>query len=330
MNKYIYILIFIIPLTFIGCAKTAEQKEIKKSKQGITIRLEGEVYPSQKEAIIAPMTGRIKQIFVKAGDKIKKNSLILSFETIVTQYDIEKTEQELSYLRQLKQFLSSSKKANINLALVNIAREKLEKLSKLRSKGYADTLEYTNAKELYASTLHSKYSEKESKIEKLHFVDEKINTIKNELLKLKHKLALSQIRSNFSGFVADIETQVGDYVAKGTKLGHIVDLDKVIIKAGVAPGLLPFIKKGKKVKIDFITTPPYSVEANITRVVMVIDPDFQRMTAEIEIPNKNYLLQEGTKALVTVYLTKDEQKFIKENFIERPDQIVYEVRSYNK
>ncbi len=330
MDKRVALTLLLVPLLFVGCAKTAEQKEIKKSKEGITIRLEGAVYPSKKEAIIAPMTGRIKQVYVKTGDRIKKGDLLANFETVVTQYDVQKTEQELAYLKELKRFLRSSKKDNMNLALVNIAREKLEKLSKLRAKGYADTLEYNNAKALYASTLHSKYSEKESKTEKLHFLDERINITRNELLKLKHKLSLSQIKSTLDGFVADINTQVGDYVAKGTKLGHIVNLDKVIVKAGVAPGLLPFIKKGKRVKIDFITTPPYKVEANISRVVMIVDPNFKRMTAEIEIPNKNYILQEGTKALVTVYLTKEEQEFIKENFIEKPNETVYQVKSFNE
>ncbi len=330
MYKNATFALLLLPLLFLGCAKTAEQKEIKKSKEGITIRLEGTVYPSKKEAIIAPMTGRIKHIFVKPGDRVAKNSLIASFETIVTEYDVQKTVQELEYLKKLKKFLQASKKENMSLALVNIAREKLERLSKLRAKGYADTLEYDNAKALYASSLHNRYSEKESKTEKLHFLDERINVTKNELLKLQHTLALSQIRSNLSGFVADIDTQVGEYVAKGTKLGHIVNLDKVIVKAGVAPGLLPFIKKGKKVKIDFITTPPYKVESTISRVVMVVDPDFKRMTAEIEIPNKNYLLQEGTKALVTVYLTKEEQQFIKENFLDRANQTLYEVKSFNR
>ena len=322
-------MLLIVPLLFLGCAKTAEQKEIKKSKDGITIRLEGAVYPSKKEAIVAPMTGRIKNVFVKNGDKVKKDTLLANFETVVTRYDVQKTQQELAYLEQLKRFLRLSKKENMSLALVNIAREKLEKLSKLRAKGYADTLEYNNAKALYASSLHNRYSESESKTEKLHFLDERINITKNELLKLKHKLSLSQIKSTINGFVVDFHTQPGDYIAKGSKLGYIVNLDKVIVKAGVAAGLLPFIKEGKRVKIDFITTPPYKVESTITRVVMVVDPDFKRMTAEIEIPNKNYLLQEGTKALITVYLTPEEQQFIKENFLENPNESVYQVKSFN-
>jgi len=168
------------------------------------------------------------------------------------------------------------------------------------------------------------------KKEKLQSLDERIALTQHELKKLQYQLKMSEVRSDISGFVAEIKTQAGDYVAKGSKLGSLVNLDRVIVKAGIAPGLLPFVKKGKKVKINFITTPPYSVEeANITRVVMIVDPDFGRMTVEIEIPNKNYLLQEGTKALVTVFLDKKEQEFIKKHFLEDEEDTVYEVKAQN-
>ena len=313
-----------------GCAKTAEEKEIKKSKEGITIRLEGEVYPSKKEDILATMDGRIKEVLVHPGDKVKKGDLLVRFETTVTQYDIEKTQRELRYLEEFARFIRHSKQNLMDLALVNMARLNLEQLSRLKARGYSDLQELHNAKSAYASSLKSKYADDQIKREKLHSLKERINATTTELKKLRHTLYLSQVRSDISGFIADLKTQPGDYVNRGSKLGTIVNLDKVIVKAGIAPGLLPFIKKGKKVKIDFLTTPPYHVEAKISRVVMVVDPDFGRMTAEVEIPNKNYILQEGTKALVTVFLEKNEQKFIKEHFIENPNKRVYEVKSKNE
>ncbi len=312
-----------------GCAKTAEEKEIKKGKEGITIRLEGEVYPSKKEDILATMDGRVKQVLVEPGDRVKKGDILVRFETIITQYDIDRVKKELQYLQEFKSFIQRSKKSSLDLALVNMARLNLEQLSKLKARGYSDYKELHNAKSVYASSLKNRYSDKEIKREKIHSLQERISATKTELKKLEHTIYLSQVRSDISGFIADIKTQPGDYVNRGSKLGTIVNLDTVIVKAGIAPGLLPFIKKGKKVKIDFITTPPYHVVATISRVVMVVDPDFGRMTVEIKIPNKNYILQEGTKALVTVLLEKSEEEYIKKHFIENPNKTIYEVKSQN-
>lgn len=326
----LFISILLVVLFASGCAKTAEEKEIKKSNKGITLRLEGEVYPIQKETIIAPTTGTIKHIYVQVGDRVKKGEKILDFETKVTQFDIDKTKQELDYLTSLKRFLKRSKTNSANLALVNIARERLERLARLKSHGYADAGELNNAKELYAANLHSKYREKEDSTQQLRFLDERILETRNELKKLNYLLKSSHAYAHINGFVTDIKTQPGDYVSQGMKLGHIVNLDKVIVKAGIAPGLLPFIKKGKKVHIAFLTEPTYSVDATINKVDMVVDPDFNRMVAEIVVPNKNYILQEGTKALVTVYLNKAEQEFIRNNFLDNNNESVYEVKSFNE
>jgi len=213
--------------------------------------------------------------------------------------------------------------------MVNIARLNLEKLAKLKCKGYSSDKELSDAKLAYVASLNTRYNDKENKIERIKMLDKRIAQVKTELKKLKHQMSLSLVKSDINGIITNLQTQKGDYVTKGAKLGNIADIDTVIVKAGIAPGLLPFIKKGKKVKINFITTPPYSVEAKIDRVILVVDPNFGRMTVEIKIPNKNYILQAGTKALVTVYLDKKEQEFIKKNFIDNPNKTVYEVKAEN-
>ncbi|MRI83693.1 MAG: hypothetical protein C6I00_04660 [Nitratiruptor sp.] len=328
MDRALLLLVLILVLLG-GCAKSPEEKEIKKSKEGITIRLEGEVFPSQVEEIIAPVDGTVKELYIDVGDRVRRGELLLRFETTVTRYDLERTQQELAYLQSLKEFFKGSKKERTTTAMVNIARMNLERLAKLKSQGYTSEQEFANAKMAYASSLHSKYAEAENKIERIRMLDERIATIENELKKLNHILALSEVRSGIDGIVSEVKTQKGDYVSKGAKLGTIANIDTVIVRAGIAPGLLPFIKRGKEVKVDFITTPPYSVKARISRVVLVVDPTFGRMTAEIEIPNKNYILQTGTKALVTVFLSKEEQEFIRKNFLDNPNKTVYEVKSKN-
>ncbi|BCD67689.1 efflux RND transporter periplasmic adaptor subunit [Nitratiruptor sp. YY09-18] len=329
MRIFYSILALLLLISLSGCAKSAEEKEIKESKKGVTLRLEGEVYPSVQEKIVATMDGKIKKLFVHPGDKVKKNQPLIAFDTVITQFDIEKTQKELEYLKEFRRFVKNSRASNVNLALVNINRLNLERLAKLRARGYTDAKEIDNAKAIYASSLHNRYAQQELRREKLHSLDERISLVVNQLHKLQHTLAMSKIYSDTSGFIDTLTVQPGDYVVKGSKLGTLINIDKVVVKAGVAPGLLPFVKKGKKVKIDFITTPPYHTEATISRVSMVIDPDFKRMTVEIEIPNKNYLLQPGTKALVTVHLTKEEQEFIKKNFIDNPNKSLYEVKSQN-
>jgi len=70
------------------------------------------------------MDGRVKEVLVKEGDKVRKDQLLIKFETTVTHLDIQKTQKELAYLEEFKHFIKSSNKDRINLAMVNMARLK--------------------------------------------------------------------------------------------------------------------------------------------------------------------------------------------------------------
>ena len=51
------------------------------------------------------------------------------------------------------------------------------------------------------------------------------------------------------------------------------------------------------------------------------------MTIEATIPNKNYLLQEGTRALVTIPLSKKGQDKVKKYFLNNNRDTTLEIKS---
>jgi biotin carboxyl carrier protein len=55
-----------------GCAKSMEEKQIVKKDKNITIKLEAVVYPSVNHKVTSPFSGKIKYVFAKNGQKVKK------------------------------------------------------------------------------------------------------------------------------------------------------------------------------------------------------------------------------------------------------------------
>jgi multidrug resistance efflux pump len=131
----------------------------------------------------------------------------------------------------------------------------------------------------------------------------------------------------YDGYLIGSKIKVGSLVAKNSSMGTIINIDNVTVKAGLAPGLYPFIKKGESVHIDFIVTPPYSIDANITRIIPVVDPEFGRMVVDIELKNFNFILQDGMKAMVKIKLKKEYQEKVREYFIDKKDQVIVEINS---
>ncbi|MCF6173573.1 MAG: hypothetical protein L3J44_07335, partial [Campylobacteraceae bacterium] len=142
-----------------------------------------------------------------------------------------------------------------------------------------------------------------------------------------YKLKLADAYAQISGFIAGLALNKREAIGTNRKVCTIVNLDKVIVKAGFSTGLLPFIHKGKKIDISFVTTPPFGKSAIIRQVNPIVNAAFGRMTIEAIVPNHNYILQEGTRALVTIPLSKGGQKEVRKYFLNNKRNTTLEIKS---
>ncbi len=335
--KQLYIPIIVISLGvsfFSGCAKSIEEKQVVETDKNITIKLEGQVFPSSDHKILSPFAGKIEKVFVKDGQKVQKGEKLYSFETKDLHLQLKTLIYEIEMLKkQLQRDQHNAYNATaFDDGVVKNAQRYLKKITKLYANGYATESElirarkeYFNAKREYASLQYTLQNTQDNKsVEKqrdLILLQQK----QNELESVQDRITNAFVVSPIDGYFISNEYKAGNFVEKSAHLGSVVNIDKVIVKAGLASGLYKFVKEGDRVKINFFITPPYSVEANITRIIPIVDPKLGQMVVEITLNNNNYLLQNGMKAMVQIALDKKDQEEIKKYFIEREDQHVVEV-----
>ncbi len=321
----------------IGCAQTIEEKQLVEDDKRITIKLEAVVSPSVNSKIISPYDGKIETIFVKNGDRVKKGEAICRFNLKDETLKIKNIKREIKIIKQQIFRNSENREVNIynnNADILKNSELYLEKITTLYAEGYATESELSSARKEYLN-LKKEY-ENVKKENSNRFNDFKISKDQNlillnqkelELANAKHQIENATVISDFDGYLIDALITEGSNVAKGSKIGSIVNIDNVMLKAGLAPGLYQYIKKGDVVKVDFIVTPPYSVEANITRIIPIVDPVFGRMIVEIELENSNFILQDGMKAMVEIDLKKEYQAKVKKYFIDKEKETVVNVGS---
>lgn len=309
-----YIILMLIMILFSNCAKTKEQKALKIEDDNITIRLEGIVLPSVKEKILANATGYISEIFVHNGDTVKKGDLLYKINQKDLLINKEKLQRDIKYEKKLQ-------KKYQKISSINISAIELKKIAFLKSKGYINDFEENKYKQLYIANLAQLKNDDLAKFEKLKTIQKSIDDKEFKLKKLEYSMGLNYAKASADGFIVNLNISKNQLVNSGTVVCNILNIDNVIIDAGLASGLLPFIHKKQKVKIDFVTSPPYSIIANITRINPIVDPKFQTMTVSIKIKNKDYLLQNGTRALITVYLPKEHQIKVRKMFQSRDTSV---------
>ncbi len=317
--------VILITLFGAGCAKSIEEKQLVKDEDNITIKLEAMVYPSINQEIISPFEGRISKVYKKNGSLVKKGDLLFQFELKDSLIDIDNLKDEIKIIKMQLNMLEKNK--NLKDDMAENAKAYLEKITALHADGYATESELSNALKDY-------YTQKNTNKEKLYTTHQNRNQLLIQLNEKKSTLKKAQlnsksatVKSNYSGYLINSNIKVGSQVAKNSIMGSIINIDNVTVKAGLAPGLYQFIKEGEQVHIDFIVTPPYSVDANITRIIPVVDPEFGRMIVDIKLKNSNFILQDGMKAMVKIKLKKEYQKTVREYFIEKKEQKILEVAS---
>jgi len=311
MKKLLFFLIAIILIT--GCAKTKEERAIKKKDNNITLQLEATIYPSIQSSVLAEASGYVKKVYVKNGDRVKKGDLIYSLNTELIKLDIDRLQYDIASLKKEKRILLGNNVGkNYNIPATNLAAMELKKVAVLRSQGALNQFEEDKYIKTYIDSLKTKTTTTNAtRIETIN------RTIKSDMIaleKLKYTLKHANVKANIDGFITNLIIQPNQSITLNQKVADIINIDKVIVRAGLAQGLLAFVKIGDKVKINFITEPPYSDFGFINRINPIIDKKFKNMTIDIIVKNRNYILQPNTKALVTIYLNKQQQEKIKKIF----------------
>ena len=313
-RNFIYLLLG-TSLLVSGCAKTQEQKEIKEKENNITISLDGLVVPAQKQDVLSPVAGYLDTIYIKNGDKVKAGDHIYSMDKHLIEIDIQATKKEIAYLEQIRSKASDSGKNFI--PAINLAASELNQVSALRSEGTTNRFDENNYKKTYMNTITNYKNNQITTYEKVKNLDVNIMSKRTQLEKLQYQYDHSDGYASIDGYIAGLTFTRGQSVNVDSKICSIVDIDTVNIQGGFASGLLAFIKKGEKISIDFVTTPPYHVDTSITQINPIVDPKFETMTLEAVVPNHDYILQEGTRALITITLPKKGQDEVKKYFMNK-------------
>ena len=232
MKKSIFALLVIVIVLF-GC-KSKKPKRFahhRKEKRIATVLVDTLrkeninsfiEFSSQPEGIVditltSQVSGTIKKIYKKMGDKLKKNEVIAEIDN----------EDIKIQLLQAKANLESAKQ-NYKLALS----------------------QFKANKELYEKSKLISAAEFDNSASKLKSAEAAFNMAEANLEKTERMLNNSQFLSTANGILNYLYIKEGQAIAPGKPVCSIVNPNKLIIKAGISQSDISDIKTGRKVIIE--------------------------------------------------------------------------------
>ncbi len=326
--SHIFLPFLLTFLFFSGCAKSNAEKQVEKKDDNVSIRIEGSTFASQTQMLISSVPGYVKNVFVKDGDRVNKGDLIFTLDKELIQLDIDTLKEDIASLERIRNHKTARTKGEKNIPAINLAAIELRKIAYLKSKGYIHSFEENQFKKNYINAIYdNSNSGVQDNYERNQNVGRDIARKRAKLKKLQYNLEHADGHAPISGYITKLNVNIREHIQENQKICKIVDIDTVVVRAGFATGLLPYIKKGGEVEITFMTVPSYKVKTKITKVNPMVDNDFNNMTIEMKVPNNNYILQEGTRTLVHVALSEKGQESIKEYFRQNDKDRIVQISS---
>lgn len=245
-----------------------------------TLTAPGTVNPAPNHIgiISAPVDGRILNLPVQEGDKVQKGQVVLELES-------------LTYGTLVADYLQA-------LAEVDLQTSQLQRMEKLMEKRINTEVELETAKadDIRARAyLNAAYA----KLKTIGVSDTEIDALKGTG-RINPRL---KIHSPITGVVDSHKVELGQAVAANDALATVINLDRVLVKAYLAPEDGMFIHPGDSVRISHRLIDEKPLEALVTTINPGLDETNRSLVVNILVTQKDRLLKPGDNVRTEITTT---------------------------
>lgn len=257
-RKKIFLLTIIIICAILYFSFSSSEKKTQYITQPVSkgnisniVLATGSVNAFQKVSVGAQVSGQIKKLSVKLGDRVKKGDAIAEIDSTTQKNDLDTQLSKLViYESQLK-----SKKISLDIARTQYQRQLI--LSRQNAGSKEDLETYKNNLALALSNVE----ELQANIKQANIA---VNTA-------KVNLGYTKIVAPLNGIIVSTPVEEGQTVNSNQTTPTIVEianLDKVKIKAEISEGDITKVKSGQTVTFSILSNP----EHIYTTILDSVDP----------------------------------------------------------
>lgn len=245
-----------------------EKVELKPYEQQIVASAEIEADPTKMAKVNPPLSGRIVNIYVVIGQRVKKGQLLFSMDAP-------------DFVEAQKNYLSSQQQ--VNQALINLTRQN-------------DLLEHGVGIKKEAQEAETDYKIKLSELNQ-NIARLKLYGINPAEMKLGAPLL---VKSPVEGDIISINMTPGQFKNDPTEvLLTVADLSLIWFTANVKEKDIRFIKEGESAVANVTAYPEKSFAGKVLFVNDVLDQESHSLKVRTAVENKEELLKPGMYATVT-------------------------------
>lgn len=293
----------------------------------VTSRVAGRIEPAAEATIASKIPGRVNSVAVELGSHVNSGDIVVRIndEDIVNQ--VKQAESALDMARANLALAEQGArphelevlKQQVGQAQANYesARANYQRIAILHEKGGASDQQF-DAAELQFTVAQSQYrmateqlaaAESGTPEQNLRIVRAQVAQAEATVSAARTQLASANVRTPITGIVAMVNVKAGELVGAGTPLIHVVDIDRVIVTAGLTESLVNKVSKDDMLEVE-ISSAQVTVLARVSAVGPVADARTRSYPARLEIVNPEHRIKPGMFASVAVIQDHREQAIL--------------------
>jgi len=216
---------------------------VEKGKLDIQTDFVGLIRPFNTVEVSSKVSGYIKKIHVKTGQKVQKGQVIVSVDDTPVKTQIETTRLEIQNLKSQIQALLHKKEA------LKVDVETKKKIYERNKRLYEKKAISKEALEKSYTVYKLAQSNYEDVVSSISVIQGKIKQLKQKLLSLEDELNYLQIKSPVNGTVQRINIREGNLVVPGKPVLNIESSDRYEIVVKLPPDYP--VEVGDVMVVDF-------------------------------------------------------------------------------
>ena len=279
-------------LMLVGCSKESDEvqsiqaekvvsiESIETIKEDITLStiLTARVTPFQEATIVPKIPGKVDEVYVQLGDKVKKGQELFALDA---KDILNQVKQAEAAYKLMEANLRSSKK-QLDNAMLN-----LERMQQLYEAGAIAKQQLEQA-ELQASTVN------------LDILEAQAEQARISLEIASSSLADMVIKAPIDGYITSINVKPGEMASNAMPSITMANIDKVIIEATVSEYLVNTLKPGGIVNVKIPSATNEILAGKISNFSPTTAPNSLTYPVKIELQNEDGLIKGGMFAEVII------------------------------
>lgn len=289
-SRYIVYAVMVFAMIFSvlpGCSKNGEQKavyvkkavlvevaEVERGEILRTLDYKGTVSPWRRANIAPDTSGRVRKIYKKQGDRVKKGELLAELDATTLKLQIKQAQAAL----------------DVAVAAFNDAQLNYSRLEKLFQKTAISKLQLEKAR----LGLESAQTQKKSAQATLDVI--------------RHTMGNAYMRAPFAGIITSKNSEEGDVInpmmGMGASVLTLMDLESVKVIIDVPSEDIEKISVDQPCTVRVATLGDESLEGRVYSKNLAADPVSKTFKVEIKLDNPGLRIKSGIFAEVSIEVSR--------------------------